>query len=134
MFLQKYVDNFSSENFAKSISLENFEIYKSDFKKINSNSSIRNIFDSYIKIFEKWIQGNKNDFEIEKEIWFAKIWYQEQRWLLPANKRNPRKRIEEKNSFLEFLRAIYKKLNNPKMFKQFLEVFVAYHKYFTWKN
>jgi len=138
MFLEQYAKNFNANDFAKSISLEEFWKYKDEFNKISSNSSLRKIFDSYLDIFEKY---EWNDFEIEKEIWFARIAYQEQRWLLPVKKereyfdkiqRKKVKEIIEDNSFTEFLREIYNKLNNSEKFKQFLEVFIAYHKFFTW--
>ena len=122
MFLEQYANNFDANNFAKYLSLEEFErdynFFIKNWKKqhlfenISSNSSLRKIYDSYLKILEK------EDFEIEKEIWFAKIAYQEKRKLLP-------------NWFIKFLRTIYKKINDKNKFQKFLEVFVAYHKYFN---
>ena len=120
LFWNNYFKNF--ESLAKSLSLDYFEInLKSDLNNINSGSSLRNVFDTYLKIYEK------EDFEIEIEILFAKIAYQEKRksaWktILPE-------------WFAKFLRKIYeeKLSRNKDDFKKFLEVFVAYHKYYTWK-
>ena len=116
-FWNNYFKNF--ENLASSLSLEYFENYiKSELLNINSGSSLRNVFDTYLKILEK------SDFEIEIEILFAKIAYQEKRTqkILPE-------------WFSKFLRKIFeeKLSRNKDDFKKFLEVFVAYHKYFTWK-
>lgn len=129
MYLQNYYNNFSKEKFAENLSLEifwNSDMYfqdnrwnkKHEFVKISSNSSLRNVFDSYLKIFSNYENNKKDIFDIDKEILFAKIAYQEQRKILTK-------------WFTEFLRWIYKKIDDPKKFKQFLEVFVAYHKYFN---
>ncbi len=126
MFLQNYVNNFDINNFSKNLELETFwsdYMYvndrrtwkkKHEFELIQSNSSLRKVFDTYLKI----IDDNDEDFQIEKEIFFAKIWYQEKRKLFP-------------NWFTKNLREIYKNINDKNRFKQFLEVFVAYHKYFN---
>jgi len=119
MFLQSYYNNFSKEKFAENLSLERFQSFSDEFNKITSSSSLRNVFDTYLKIYEK------EDFEIEIEILFAKIAYQE--------KRKAQGRTILPDWFARFLRKIYeeKLSKNKDDFKKFLEVFVAYHKYFN---
>ena len=113
-FWKSYLDYIESKTLAEKLSLESFEKMKQDFNNMNSNSALRKVFDSYLKILK---QGE--NFEVEKEILFAKIAYQEKRNLFP-------------NGFTKFLRKIYEDLQNDKnKFKQFLEVFVAYHKFFN---
>lgn len=116
-FWNNYFKNF--EDLGNALSLNFFEInIKNELEKVNSGSSLRNVFDTYLKIYAK------DDFDIEIEILFAKISYQEKRTqkILPE-------------WFARFLRKIFeeKLSKNKDNFKKFLEVFVAYHKYFTWK-
>jgi len=118
LFWNYYFRNFL--NLTSSLSLDFFENnLKNDLEKINSSSSLRNVFDTYLKIYEK------EDFEIEIEILFAKIAYQE--------KRKAQGRTILPDWFARFLRKIYeeKLSKNKDDFKKFLEVFVAYHKYFN---
>lgn len=110
LFMKSYIDCFDANNLAESLSLESFKKVSEDFKKIQSNSALRKVYDSYL-------DTNYNNVKIQ--IWFARIWYQEKRQLLP-------------NGFLKFLTEVYDKLErNNEKFKDFLEVFVAYHKYFN---
>ena len=133
-FMQSYADNF---DFEKSLSLESFSNSEKDlcFKKtwdikkwfsctwynaISSNSWLRKIYDSYL---DKILDSNNNK-KIALDIWFAKIWYQEKRELLPV-------------WFLSFFEEIFRKVEKYdsekkyENFKDFLEVFLAYHKYFN---
>jgi len=118
LFWNDYFKNFS--DLANSLSIDYFEKnIKMDLLKINSASSLRNVFETYLKIYVK------DDFDIEIEILFAKIAYQEkrksQRWtILPE-------------WFSKFLRKIFEEnlSRNKDDFKRFLEVFVAYNKYFN---
>ena len=131
IFMKPYVERFNADNLSESLSLEAFDkedLYYEYFnkqkkhllEKIKSNSSLRKVFDSYLDIV------NNNDNEelqnVKIQIWFAKIWYQEKRKLLP-------------DGFLEFLSKVYDNLDKDnEKFKDFLEVFVAYHKYFNPKS
>ena len=109
-FMKSYVDNFNVDDLSESLSLEAFKSVSWEFKDIKSNSSLRKVFDSYL-------DTNYDNTRIQ--IWFAKIWYQEKRKLLP-------------DGFLEFLSKVYDNLDKDnEKFKDFLEVFVAYHKYFN---
>ena len=121
IFMKPYVERFNADNLSESLSLEAFDkedLYYEYFnkqkkhllEKIKSNSSLRKVFDSYL-------DTNYDNTRIQ--IWFAKIWYQEKRKLLP-------------DGFLEFLSKVYDNLDKDnEKFKDFLEVFVAYHKYFN---
>lgn len=114
-FWDDYLEEIDWKTLAQKLSIESFEKLKNDFNnnKMKSNSALRKVFDSYIKILKN------EDFDVEKEILFAKIWYQEQRDLFPK-------------WFTRFLREIYINLwDNKNDFHKFLEVFVAYHKYFN---
>ena len=116
-FMESYVNNFDADNLDKSLSLNSFEVVSWDFSKIWSNSSLRKVFDSYLDT-----KYNNNYDNTRIQVWFAKIWYQEKRGQLP-------------NGFLKFLSKIYEKLNKDnEKFRDFLEVFVAYHKYFNPKS
>lgn len=116
IFMKNYLDNFDSNDLINSLSLERFESVSSSFEKLKSASSIRKIYDTYYDIiYWAWDENQKN---IKIQIWFAKVGYQETRKLLPE-------------WFLRFLKWIYKELNDKQKFKDFLEVFVAYHKYFN---
>jgi CRISPR type III-A-associated protein Csm2 len=120
-FWNDYIKNF--DDFSKALSLDYFQNnIKSELESINSNSALRNVYDTYLKILEK------EDFNIEIEILFAKIAYQE--------KRKAQKGTILPEWFTVFLRKIFEeKLSSDKNnFKKFLEVFISYHKYFTWKN
>ncbi|MCR5411456.1 MAG: type III-A CRISPR-associated protein Csm2 [Patescibacteria group bacterium] len=81
---------------------------------------MRKIYDAYL---DKVMNDAKNQ-NIEIDIWFAKIGYQESRKLLPMG-------------FLNFLENIFHKVERYdsekkyENFKDFLEVFLAYHKYFN---
>lgn len=125
MFMEEIAKNINDKNFAEMIDLEKFDkigFYKfnkrenkkefvSDFVKIKSNSWLRKIYDAYLDIYEK------SNYNVEKQIWIARIAYQEKRWLLPW-------------WFTEFIKELNKNLSKEN-FKKFLEVFVAYHKYFN---
>ena len=111
MFMEQIAENINNENFAKMIDLEEFENFKLDFKKIFSNSGLRKIYDVYLDIYDK------PTYDVEKQIWIARIAYQEKRKLLPLG-------------FAEFIKELDKNLNKENL-KKFLEVFVAYHKYFN---
>ena len=113
-FMVGYLSSFSKDNFSESICLETFEKFKEDFEKINSSSSLRKIYDTYLDILSR-----DKDIDLQIQIWFAKIGYQEKRKILPEG-------------FLSFLNQIYNKLSKDhEKFRDFLEVFVAYHKYFN---
>lgn len=120
-FMKDYTTNFNWwEWFAKSLSIDSFK--QSDYILITSNSALRKVYDNYLDIVNwPWDDSFK---EIKIEIWFAKIAYQESRkvqWksILPQ-------------WFMKFLRLIFEKLSkNQSKFKDFLEVFVSYHKYFN---
>ncbi|MBS8121730.1 type III-A CRISPR-associated protein Csm2 [Candidatus Vampirococcus lugosii] len=116
IFMKNYLDNFDSNDLINSLSLERFESVSSSFEKLKSASSIRKIYDTYYDII--YGAGDENQKNIKIQIWFAKVGYQETRKLLPEG-------------FLRFLKGIYKELNDKQKFKDFLEVFVAYHKYFN---
>jgi CRISPR-associated protein, csm2 family len=74
---------------------------------------LRKVYDSYNAIYQ-----TKNS-ALQIDIWLAKIAYQEARKVLPEG-------------FARFLNSIYEKVNkNPDQFKDFLEVFVAYHRFFN---
>ena len=136
--MEKIAKNINNDNFAEMIDLERFkevwftikskngkEKFISEFELIESNSGLRKIFDSYLEIYDK------SDYEIEKQIWIAKIAYQEKRWLLPTNKKY--KKLNNKYvlaSFTEFIKELDRNLNKEN-FKRFLEILVAYHKYFN---
>jgi CRISPR/Cas system CSM-associated protein Csm2 small subunit len=114
-FWDNYLEEIEWKTLAEKLSIDCFEKLKVNFndKNMKSNSALRKVFDSYLKILDK------KEFDVEKEILFAKIWYQEQRDLFPKG-------------FTEFLREMYKNLwSDKKSFHKFLEVFVAYHKYFN---
>ena len=111
-FAKSYLENF---NFQNSLTLQVFEKYdaKSFFWRLNSASALRKVYDSYNTIYQ-----TKNS-ALQIDIWLAKIAYQEARKVLPEG-------------FARFLNSIYEKVNkNPHQFKDFLEVFVAYHKFFN---
>ncbi len=125
-------DNYNGKTFMKwllddldrwldiALSLENVQKYENDFKKINSSSALRKVYDAFLDFYDR------DDFEIQKTIWIAKLAYQEKRtsqW---------RKTILP-DWFAIFIDEVYKKLNDKELFKKFLEAFVAYHKYFTGK-
>lgn len=114
-FMESYVQNF---DFEKSLSLESFE-EKQEFWKISSNTGLRKIYDAYL---DK-VKNESNNQNIQINVRFAKIGYQEKRKLLPQG-------------FLKFLEWIWKKIpGNEKEkyenFRIFLEVFLSYHKYFN---
>ncbi|UFX83259.1 type III-A CRISPR-associated protein Csm2 [Candidatus Absconditicoccus praedator] len=115
VFMKQYLDNFDASDLAKSFSLESFEALGESFKKIKSNSSLRKVYDTYLDIING---GGDKDTQIQ--IWFAKIAYQE-----------TRKDSSIPQGFVKFLKGIYNKINDKNKFKDFLEVFVAYHKYFN---
>ena len=124
MFMEKLAKNINDENFAEMIDLKNFEQFKEDFKKIESNSALRKIYDSYLDIYDK------PTYDVEKQIWIARIAYQEKRGLLPTNGYNKRLKKYVEDSFTEFIKELDKNLSKEN-FRKFLEVFVAYHKFFT---
>jgi len=111
MFMEQIAKNINDKNFAEIIDLEKFKEYENEFKKISSNSWLRKIYDAYLDIYDK------STYEVEKQIWIARIAYQEKRKLLPWG-------------FAEFIKKIDKNLTKENL-KKFLEVFVAYHKYFN---
>lgn len=118
-FWEKYLNNFT--DFKASLTLDYFEKnLKSELGNFSS-SSLRNIYDTYLKISNL----ENEDFEIEFEILVAKIAYQENRKVSWKNILPP--------WFMKFFRNIYsEKLKKDKnKFKQFLEVLVAYQKYFN---
>jgi hypothetical protein len=77
MFMEEIAKNINDKNFAENIDLEGFKKYEKDFKKISSNSGLRKIYDAYLDIYDK------STYNIEKQIWIARIAYQEKRKLLP---------------------------------------------------
>ena len=95
------------------LSFESFNKIKEDLKQIRSNSALRKIYDTYLDLYD-----NPN-YDIKKQIWLARIAYQEKRKTSPIPK-----------WFSEFIRQVINKLDKEN-FKDFLEVFVAYHKYFN---
>ena len=105
------VKEINPENFAEKIDLDNIKPYIDSFKKNVWNSALRKIYDAYLDITEK----KDEDYAIEKQIWIAKIAYQEKRKLLP-------------NSFAKSLKIAEENLGKD-LFKKFLEVLIAYHKY-----
>lgn len=111
MFMEEIAKNLNNENFAEMIDLEKFKKCEYDLKKISSNSWLRKIYDTYLDIY------NKDNYDIEKQIWIARIAYQEKRKLLPWG-------------FAQFVKEIDKNLKKEN-FKKFMEVLVAYHKYFN---
>ena len=111
MFMEEIAKNINDKNFAEMIDLREFEKFKENFRKISSNSWLRKIYDAYLDIYEK------SDYNVEKQIWVARIAYQEKRKLLPWG-------------FTEFIKELNKNLSKEN-FKKFLEVLVAYHKYFN---
>ena len=115
-FMKTYLNEFDPNDLATSFSMEQFEKVQKDFREIKSNSSLRKVYDNYYDIISWWDQNK----EVQIQIWFAKIWYQEKR----PNSSLPR-------WFMEFLKNIYNELNDMNRFRDFLEVFVAYHKYFN---
>lgn len=122
-FMESYVSNF---DFEKSLSFESFDWEA--LKQIKSNSSLRKIYDSYLDIFNNGkIHEQK---EIQIKILLAKIGYQEKR---PNSKLAP--------WFFKFISSIYDKIpwkngteEKHQNFRDFLEVFVAYHKYYKPKD
>jgi hypothetical protein len=70
------------------------------------------------------VLNQNNNPQIEIDVWFAKIGYQESRKLFPTG-------------FLRFLEGIWNKIKKSDQekkyenYKKFLEVFLSYHKYFT---
>lgn len=116
-----YLKDFSYE---RSLSLEYFEQHNAQeiFNQISSSSSLRKIYDSYMDILQK--EGEKNDIDmsVQIDIWMAKVAYQGARNIVPSRLAN-------------FFNKIYtKNLNkDAKKFRDFLEVFVAYHKFFNQK-
>lgn len=116
--MENYVKNFDIN---VSLSMDSFEKYENKLKEIESNSQLRKIYDSYVNIQDT----NKPDDEkkLLVQILFAKTAYQESRksqWktLIPS-------------WFAKFLNQMFDKINNIDRYKQFLEVFVAYHRYFN---
>ncbi len=126
-FMKKYVDDFEPENLDKSLSLEAFESYKYDITWkfwIKSNRALRKIYESYLSIINSWWENK----DVQIQIWFAKVGYQESR----KNSNLPK-------GFLRFLKWIYEKLKKSRNdynqdFKNFLEVLISYHKLFWWKE
>ena len=110
------VKEINSKNFAEKIDLDYIKPYVDSFKKNVGNSALRKIYDAYLDITEK----KDEDYEIEKQIWIAKIAYQEKRRLLP-------------NGFAKSLKIAEENLWKD-LFKKFLEVLVAYHKYLWGKE
>lgn len=118
-FMDSYVDNF---NFESSLSLDSFERSWGieDLKGIKSNSWLRKVYDAYLNT----VLNQNNNPQIEIDVWFAKIGYQESRNLFPTG-------------FLRFLEGIWSKIKKSDQekkyenYKKFLEVFLSYHKYFT---
>lgn len=115
-------DAYSGEDFSPqtALSLEYFENHwaKSFFESLNSTSSVRKIYDNYLTCYEKY-KDSPESLKLQIEIWFAKVAYQESRKIFPQG-------------FMRFLKKIYDKVNkDSQYFKDFLEVFVAYHKFFN---
>ena len=121
-FLMKdIVETINKDNFAEKIEMDYFIKEIEWFFKEVTNSSLRKIYESYLIVSEK----PEEEYQIEKQIWIARLSYQEKRksmWktLLPAGLTKSLKQIEEK---------IWKNL-----FKKFMEVFIAYHKYLWGKD
>ena len=121
MFMEKILKQIEQwEKLEKILDLDNFEnIYwkdkgwrkKHEFEKIKSASALRKVYDAYLDIYDK------DNYKIEKQIWIAKVAYQEKRKILP-------------DGFTKFIKWVINKLSKED-FKKFLEVFVAYHKYFN---
>lgn len=110
--LDKWLEN--------ALRLDNISKYAKEFEKINSSSALRKVYDAFLDFYDD------ENFEIQKTIWIAKLAYQEKRksqWkpILPE-------------WFAKFIDEVYKKLWDKTKFKQFLEAFVAYHKYFNPKS
>lgn len=111
-FAKRYAENF---NFQTSLALSVFESQGAEqfFAQINSVSALRKVYDSYHAIYLS------ENAALQIDIRMAKIAYQEARKILPW-------------WFAKFLETIYTKVNkDPLKFKDFLEVFVAYHKFFN---
>ena len=117
--MKDLVDTISKDNFGEKIELDYFTSQIKEFVKDVKNSALRRVYDSYLDIYEK------PNYEIEKNIWIAKLAYQEKRknqgkTILPAWFTLALKKIEAK---------IWKDL-----FKKFMEVLIAYHKYLWGKD
>lgn len=111
-FAVAYSENFDFQN---SLSLGAFKNWGAEefFSLIGSTSALRKVYDSYLDIYQK------ENATLHIDIWLAKIAYQESRKILPL-------------WFAEFLNTIYQKVGKDgEKFKDFLEVFVAYHKFFN---
>lgn len=119
LFMWKYVEHF---NFESSLSLDSFERSWGieDLKGIKSNSGLRKVYDSYLNR----VLNQNNNPQVEIDVWFAKIGYQESRRLFPAG-------------FLRFLEGVWNKIRTYddakkyENYQKFLEVFLSYHKYFN---
>ena len=91
-----------------------------DLKGIKSNSGLRKVYDSYLNR----VLNQNNNPQVEIDVWFAKIGYQESRKLFPAG-------------FLRFLEGVWNKIRTYddtkkyENYQKFLEVFLSYHKYFN---
>jgi CRISPR/Cas system CSM-associated protein Csm2 small subunit len=77
---------------------------------------LRKVYDAYLEFYDKDWQ----EYDLHKTLWIAKIAYQEKRnqWGLPSG-------------FSKFIEEVDNLLGDKELFKKFLEMFVAYHKYFN---
>jgi len=119
--MKDLVDSITKENFSEKIEMGYFKKQIKWFVWLVKNSALRKVYDSYLDICDK----SEKEYEIEKQIWIAKLAYQEKRknqgkTILPAWFTLALKKIENK---------LWKDL-----FKKFMEVLIAYHKYLWGKE
>jgi len=115
------VDKVDEEKFASIIEMNYFKNQIKWFVQLVKNSALRKVYDSYLDICDK----DKKDYEVEKQVWIAKLAYQEER-------KNQGKTILPK-WFTLALKKIEEKLWKD-FFKKFMEVLIAYHKYLWGKE
>ena len=119
ILMKDLVETINKDNFGEKIELNYFTWQIKGFVRDVKNSALRKVYDSYLDIYDK------PNYDVEKHIWIAKLAYQEKRknqgrTILPAWFTLALQKIESK---------IWKKL-----FKKFMEVLIAYHKYLWGKD
>jgi len=119
--MKDLVDSIDKDNFSQKIEMDYLTKQINPFVNNVKNSALRKVYESYLDISEY----EDNKYEIEKQIWIARLAYQEKR------------RSQGKTILPEWFTLALKKIENKigkELFKKFMEVLVAYHKYLWGKE
>jgi CRISPR/Cas system CSM-associated protein Csm2 small subunit len=121
MTFTTFIEKFDPNDPKNSFSYWFFESFKSTIvKSVSSPTQMRKIYDGYLV----WVYATRNLWERERKfmLWRARIVDKE-------TSNSDKEKVEK--GFADFLEKIFNKLwNDYSIFKEFLEMYLIYHKTF----